>query len=144
MDGDANEKSAMNLRQVNDNSEPTLVDDDIGESGMPLCREPWENFYILRRGILPCCYGNPIGYSFNEYKEAWNSPQIQEIRRYLSQGKLGPYCLECPGCPIVQRYFVDHPDQRPRSKQRPFILRFMNRVLFRVPGKIFSALIKER
>ncbi|MCX6559313.1 MAG: SPASM domain-containing protein [Candidatus Aminicenantes bacterium] len=71
--------------------------------GLPLCREPWENFYILRRGILPCCYGGAVIGEMEDYAEVWNSPEIQEIRRYLSQGKLAPYCLENPGCPIVQR-----------------------------------------
>ncbi len=115
------------------------IDEDIGETGMPLCREPWENFYILRRGILPCCYGNPIGYSFDEYAEAWNSPQIQEIRRYLSQGKLSPYCVECLGCPIVQRYLAEHPELGPQHQKKPFVLRFLNRLFFRLPAKIYQS-----
>jgi hypothetical protein len=118
-------------------------EDDIGETGMPLCREPWENLYILRRGILPCCYGNPIGFSFDEYAEAWNSPQIQEIRRYLSQGKLSPYCMECLGCPIVQRYLVDHPEHGPQHKHKPFVVRLLNRLLLRIPSKVYQAFKKE-
>ena len=114
--------------------------DDIAESGMPLCKEPWENLYILRRGILPCCYGNPVGYSFPEYAEAWNSPEIQEIRRYLSQGKLSPYCMECLGCPIVQRYLAEHGMESPALKQRPFVIRLINRLFFRIPGKIVTFL----
>jgi len=126
-----------------DEKKNDAVDEEIGETGMPLCREPWENLYILRRGILPCCYGNPIGYSFNEYAEAWNSPQIQEIRRYLSQGELSPYCLECLGCPIVQRYLAEHPDKGPQHKPRPLILRLFNRLFFRIPSKIWQALKKS-
>ncbi len=118
-------------------------ENDIGETGMPLCREPWENLYILRRGILPCCYGNPVGYSFPDYAEAWNSPEIQEIRRYLSQGKLSPYCLECLGCPIVQRYLAEHPLEDPTMKQRPLVFRFINRLLFRIPSKIYQSLSKK-
>jgi hypothetical protein len=119
------------------------LDEEIGERDMPLCREPWENFYILRRGILPCCYGNPIGFSFHEYAEAWNSPQIQEIRRYLTQGKLSPYCMECLGCPIVQRYLAEHPEYRPQQKQNPLVLRLLNRLLFRIPSKIYQSVKKE-
>ncbi len=115
-------------------------ENDIGESGMPLCREPWEKLHILRRGILPCAYGNPVGYSFPEYAEAWNSPEIQEIRRYLSQGKLSPYCMECPGCPIVQRYLIEHPEESPTFKKRPFMLKLINRLFFRIPGKIVQFL----
>ena len=32
--------------------------EDVGIERQFLCREPWENYYILRRGILPCCYGH--------------------------------------------------------------------------------------
>jgi hypothetical protein len=77
--------------------------EDAGSSGFPLCREPWENFYILRRGILPCCYGGAAIGQMADYAAVWNSPEIQEIRRYLSRGELSPYCLKNPGCPIVQR-----------------------------------------
>lgn len=118
-------------------------ENDIGETGMPLCREPWKNLYILRRGILPCCYGNPVGYPFPDYAEAWNSPEIQEIRRYLSQGKLSPYCMECLGCPIVQRYLAEHPLENPAMKQRPFVFRLVNRLLFRIPSKIHQSLQKK-
>lgn len=109
-------------------------------SSLPLCREPWENFYILRRGILPCCYGNPIGYSMEDWDEAWNSPQLQEIRRYLSQGKLSPYCLECLGCPIVQRHLAKKSHGFFPDKPKPFSLHIMNRLLFRIPGRIYRAI----
>ncbi|MDD8024956.1 MAG: SPASM domain-containing protein [Acidobacteriota bacterium] len=68
-----------------------------------LCREPWEHFYILRRGILPCCYGGAVIAPMADYAAAWNSAEMQEIRLYLSRGELSPYCLNSPGCPIVQR-----------------------------------------
>lgn len=67
--------------------------DDLGFANMPLCREPWESFYILRRGILPCCYGNPIIGAMPDYAEVWNSPELQDIRRHLSR-ELSPYCRE--------------------------------------------------
>lgn len=118
------------------------IDEEIGETGMPLCREPWENLYILRRGILPCCYGNPIGFAFNEYAEAWNSPQIQEIRRHLSRGELSPYCMECLGCPIVQRYLAEHPEKESLYKPKPYIFRLVNRIFFRIPSRIYNSLKK--
>lgn len=108
---------------------------------LPLCREPWENFYILRRGILPCCYGNPIGYSMSEWSEAWNSSKIQEIRLHLSQGNLSPYCLECLGCPIVQRYLASHGRETSGlHRKKPLVFRVLNRLLFRIPSKIYTKL----
>ena len=32
----------------------------LGGANLPLCREPWMSFYILRRGVMPCCYGWPV------------------------------------------------------------------------------------
>ncbi|MFC2163855.1 SPASM domain-containing protein [Acidobacteriota bacterium] len=136
-DMNAREKDPIDIEKAG------TAKDEIGEIDMPLCREPWENLYILRRGILPCCYGNPIGYSFDEYAKAWNSPQIQEIRLYLSQGKLSPYCMECLGCPIVQRYLTEHPELGPQHKKKPFVLRLLNRLFFRIPAKLYQSVKKE-
>jgi hypothetical protein len=74
-----------------------------GASGLPLCREPWQSLYILRRGILPCCYGGAVLGEMEDFAAVWNGPEMQELRRCLSRGELAPYCLENPGCPIVQR-----------------------------------------
>ena len=74
-----------------------------GLSGLPLCREPWQSLYILRRGILPCCYGGAVLGEMEDFAAVWNGPELQELRRCLSRGELAPYCLENPGCPIVQR-----------------------------------------
>lgn len=116
---------------------------ELGRGSLPLCREPWENYYILRRGILPCCYGNPIIGQMPEYAEVWNSPKLQEIRHYLAQGKLSPYCLESPGCPIVQRVLAAaeaHPKESARSLPRGrAFLKVLNRLMFRIPGRIWRA-----
>ncbi len=92
---------------------PREVPDGARPDGMPLCREPWENFYILRRGILPCCYGGSEIAPMAGYAEAWNSPAMQEIRSYLARGELSPYCLLSPGCPIVQRVRAEQAASRP-------------------------------
>jgi len=119
-------------------------DDELGIKGFPLCREPWESYYILRRGILPCCFGSHPIAPMSEWKTAWNSPQIQEIRRYLSRGKLSPYCLTSLSCPIVQKYLVEKGGEFPLSSlsplQRPPLLRFLNRLFFRIPAKIYRLL----
>jgi len=121
-------------------SPPAGVEDDLGQAGLPLCREPWENYYILRRGIMPCCYGNPIIGPMPEYAAVWNSPELQEIRRYLSQGRLSPYCLKSPGCPIVQRV-LEAGSTTPtgltkKSSRGRRILRTVSRLLFGVPGRL--------
>jgi hypothetical protein len=120
---------------------PAAQDDDLGRGKMPLCREPWESYYILRRGILPCCHGNPIIAPITDWASAWNSPQVQEIRRYLSQGRLSPYCLESRGCPIVQRILYEQETKGGTNvlPRRPWLLRALNRLMFRIPGRLVRA-----
>ena len=127
---------------------------------MPLCREPWQSLYILRRGILPCCYGGAVLGEMEDYAAVWNGPEMQELRRYLSRGELAPYCLENPGCPIVQRALAQSgpapaipphasapaggrgallpasvdPAYRPRAADRKSALKFVL-TLFPIPGK---------
>jgi len=133
--------SADNLRPNHRLDSPR---DDLGASKFPLCREPWESYYILRRGILPCCYGNPIIAPMTEYAACWNSAKLQEIRGYLSRGKLSPYCLESLGCPIVQRVLAKNREGRAEPPfaplRRPLILGFINKLFFGIPGKIRRAI----
>lgn len=122
-----------------------LADDDLGFPRNLLCREPWGSYYILRRGVLPCCYGSRAIAPMLEWREAWNSAELQEIRRHLSQGKLSPYCLDSLGCPIVQRYLAEKKEpslQVLYVQKKPAFLRFLNRLFFRIPGKLFRALRK--
>lgn len=108
---------------------------------MPLCREPWENYYILRRGIVPCCYGNPVLAPMTEWEQVWNSPQLQEIRGHLRQGKLSSYCQRSPSCPIVKRYLEEKGESLSYQKP-PFILHLVNKLFFRIPGRIYRAIKK--
>jgi hypothetical protein len=102
---------------------PEQTRDAIRELGLEpkyLCREPWESYYILRRGILPCCYGSTPIAPMDEWATAWNSPALQDIRSHLAQGRLSPYCLKSPGCPIVQRHRAEHPpDEQPDAPAPP-------------------------
>jgi len=133
---DIKPEESLDIREAEENKS------DLGYSKFPLCREPWESYYILRRGILPCCYGNPIVAPMKDWKEAWNSPEIQEIRRYLSQGKLSPYCRESLGCPIVQRVLAEENKRRGSSgftpSIPPLLLRVINRILLRIPARIYK------
>jgi len=130
----------------NEKTGPAAQDDDLGRSKMPLCREPWESYYILRRGILPCCHGNPIIAPITDWASAWNSPQVQEIRRHLSQGRLSPYCLESRGCPIVQRvlYEQETKGRTAALPPRPRLLRAINRLMLRIPGRLVRAYRERR
>ncbi len=75
----------------------------LGAEGQPLCAEPWKSLYILRRGIMPCCYGGQPVAPMDEYRQAWNSPILQEIRRDLARGRFHKYCLNSPSCPVVRK-----------------------------------------
>jgi len=122
--------------------------EDLGFSGRPLCREPWESFYILRRGVLPCCHGNQAIAPMADWNAAWNSPQIQEIRDYLKRGKLSPYCLDSLGCPIVQRYLraanAEKGAEPAAPRRRSRVVRTVNRLLFGLPRRIYRALRERR
>jgi hypothetical protein len=76
---------------------------DLGLGRWPACTEPWRTLYILRRGVLPCCYGgHPIA-AADGYHAAWNGPIVQAIRRSLAAGRFHEYCLRSPLCPIVAK-----------------------------------------
>ena len=75
----------------------------LGGGSAPACLEPWKSLYILRRGVLPCCYGSEPVAPMEGYREAWNSPLLQDIRGQLLQGRFHEYCLRSPACPIVRQ-----------------------------------------
>jgi len=103
------------------------IESDLGDSKFPMCREPWQSYYILRRGILPCCHGhNPIA-QMDEWATAWNSPVIQDIRKHLREGRLSSYCRKSLACPIVQRYrskeeMESHPLQKEKKEMHSYDL----------------------
>jgi hypothetical protein len=111
--------------------------EDLGLGRLPLCLEPWQSYYILRRGIMPCCYGNPVLAPMSDYAAMWNSAELQEIRRFLSRGELSPYCHKSQGCPIVQRVLAKKAAEPPPPPPRPAVLRLINRLFFRLPGRIW-------
>jgi hypothetical protein len=112
-----------------------------------LCTEPWQSYYILRRGILPCCHGEGAIAPMSEWKTAWNSPALQEMRSYLAQGKLSPYCLRSTGCPIVQRHLAAERDRALipglAPSLRPPLLRAINRALGGLPARIYRAFARR-
>jgi MoaA/NifB/PqqE/SkfB family radical SAM enzyme len=80
----------------------------LGEERLPACTEPWNSLYILRRGTMPCCYGGQAIAPMGGFKEAWNGPLIQAIRRDLLQGRFHRYCFDSPDCPIVRKAAEAH------------------------------------
>ena len=134
------------MKEKNEKIPLASKEEELGIEGLPLCREPWESYYILRRGILPCCHGSRPIAPMSEWKTAWNSPELQEIRDYLSRGRLSPYCMSSLSCPIVQKYLAQ---KRKKSRlsfldpaQRSPFFRFLNRIFFGLPAKIFRTLFK--
>lgn len=130
---------------------PIPPEEELGGARMPLCREPWQSYFILRRGIFPCCYGYlPIA-PMDEWKTAWNSPILQKIRSHLARGTFSPYCLKSLTCPTVQRHAprlgipldlekkVKGPGQPAwkRAAQR------LDRAAFGIPGRIRKRLKGE-
>ena len=77
-------------------------DETLGEDRVPACLEPWKSFYVLRRGVQPCCYGNRLA-PMGQYRETWNAPILQDIRRHIARGEFHPYCLDAASCPIVRK-----------------------------------------
>jgi len=75
----------------------------LGGERLPACTEPWKSLYILRRGVMPCCYGGEPLAAMETYRETWNSPEVQAIRASLLQGQFHDYCLRSPACPIVRK-----------------------------------------
>jgi MoaA/NifB/PqqE/SkfB family radical SAM enzyme len=88
---------------------------DLESAEGPLCTEPWETIYVLRRGIMPCCFSKYPLFTWGELrdktlaqfvKDAWNSPIIQEIRVALAHHRLHERCAETKSCPIVKKWFM--------------------------------------
>jgi MoaA/NifB/PqqE/SkfB family radical SAM enzyme len=87
------------------------------DADAPLCSEPWTTLYVLRRGIMPCCYATePIanwseqrGRPLDEFlADVFNGPRYQEIRGELAAGRLAEYCRNTPSCPILQQQLRDN------------------------------------
>lgn len=75
----------------------------LGNEANPPCLEPWKSLYILRRGVMPCCYGaEPIA-PMSEYRQTWNSQLMQDIRSGLVSGSFHTYCQRSKACPIVRK-----------------------------------------
>lgn len=75
----------------------------LGIQHNPACLEPWKSLYIMRRGVLPCCYGWKAIAGINEYRDAWNSPLVREIRGELLNGRFHDYCLHSVACPVMRK-----------------------------------------
>jgi MoaA/NifB/PqqE/SkfB family radical SAM enzyme len=116
----------------------------LGEEDLPACTEPWSSLYILRRGVLPCCYGgHPIA-AMDEFDQAWNSETVQEIRGALAAGKFHRYCLRSPACPIVRK--ESHAGALPGAqtfflKGREALQR-VDRRLGGLPARIYRPLVR--
>lgn len=115
---------------------------DLGHGWLPLCREPWQNYYILRRGVIPCCYGYAPIAPMEEYDSAWNGPALREIRSHLAQGRFSRYCLESLSCPIVRRHALRQEPDSTEVRQPAWLraAKVINRSAFGIPGDLWKRL----
>lgn len=90
--------------EVSPETVPALSEAALSEGAWPLCTEPWKSFYVVRRGVLPCCYGGRPIATVEEGQAAWNGPELRSIRKALARGHFPRYCLRTPQCPIVQKH----------------------------------------
>ena len=85
---------------------------ELEEIEGPICNEPWQTIYVLKRGIVPCCFSRtPLA----TWKRRGNRPLIQfveefrngdlmrEIREALAVGEFHEMCRNSRDCPIVKR-----------------------------------------
>jgi MoaA/NifB/PqqE/SkfB family radical SAM enzyme len=116
--------------------EPEPASDEpnmLGRERWPVCIEPWQNLYILRRGVLPCCYGAaPLG-PMDSYRQVWNGPLLQGIRRELAAGRFHRYCLHSFACPLVNK--SDHAARLPYRQRALRHLRRRARALAGGPAR---------
>ncbi len=133
---------AMTAMEVAPSAEPELP--SLGEDQVPICTEPWKSLYILRRGVLPCCYGSARAGQMDEYRDAWNSQLFQDLRRELSAGRFHYYCLDSQACPLVRK--AEAAGRLPRAQI--VFMRFwtkwywLDRRLWGLPGKYLFEPIK--
>jgi len=113
--------------------------DPLGSEVLPLCTEPWKSLYILRRGVLPCCYGDHPIADMDDFADAWNSQTLQGIRHELAAGRFHAYCLDSPACPIVRK--TTQADTFSKRDRMMIVARGiwsrLNDVTFNVPRKIY-------
>jgi MoaA/NifB/PqqE/SkfB family radical SAM enzyme len=106
---------------------------------LPVCTEPWTSLYILRRGTFPCCYGGAAIAPMDDFKQAWNSRIMLDIRRELQAGRFHRYCFDSPDCPIVRK--ADQAQDLPVSQHALMMSRRMREQMRRtgygVPGKLY-------
>lgn len=106
---------------------------------LPICTEPWTSLYVLRRGTLPCCYGGAAVAPMQDFKGAWNSPLLQDLRRELRAGRFHSYCFDSPDCPLVRK----SEEHRDLSLSQAALLRGrraftrMKRAGFGLPGRVY-------
>ena len=88
---------------------------ELEELDAPICSEPWQALYPLRRGVVPCCYFRipVIPWDRRENQpliqfvaEAWNGDVMRELRETLAEGKFHEICKISGDCPIVKRKSV--------------------------------------
>ncbi len=75
----------------------------------------------------------------SEWKVAWNSPAVQEIRAALARGEFSQYCLDSVSCPIVQRHLGTRGSlaRVVRPSTRRLLVGVINRLFLRAPARLY-------
>ncbi|MGO9121997.1 MAG: radical SAM protein [Desulfomonilaceae bacterium] len=85
---------------------------ELEEIEGPVCNEPWQSLYALKRGLVSCfCSGNPLApwdqrgnRPLIEFvAEVWNGGLMREIREALAAGEFHDMCRRTLDCPIAKR-----------------------------------------
>jgi hypothetical protein len=122
-------------------AQPAAGSASLGRERMPACSEPWGSLYVLRRGTLPCCYGGSAIAPMADFKQAWNAPLLQEIRRELAAGRFHRYCFDSPDCPIVRKHAEAHdlPAGQQALLTRRRWLAGLRRAAVSLPARLYRA-----
>jgi MoaA/NifB/PqqE/SkfB family radical SAM enzyme len=123
-----------------------LVPASLGRERLPACTEPWGSLYVLRRGTLPCCYGSSAIAPMGGFRQAWNAPLLQEIRRELAAGRFHRYCFDSPDCPIVRKRAEAHDlptRQQALLSSRVWLAR-LRRLAVSWPARVYRAARRAR
>lgn len=89
------------------------------------CQYPWTWLVISHNGsVKPCCWtGHSIGTVNEDLKSLWNNDLLQELRMYISQGRIHSTCKGSP-CPYVQGTLLRSKKKHDLKKIIRFFLAF--------------------
>ena len=98
------------LASVATDGHPAVEMESLGEEKLPACMEPWTSLYILRRGVLPCCYG---GIPLPIWRVMAPPGTPRSSRRSDQSWRPGPFPCLLPAIAVVPHRPQGQPCRRP-------------------------------